>query len=192
MKPRLARALVVSFLLLALPMRATTIPADLQARADAMSRTASLAVLAWVHDEGARLARASGPIDVAALGATVRAHFGVSPPHAGTVERTQTTAWAVLGSMEGADIEALCFLVLMAASRAAQEDRRTIMKSAKVINDAKALQRSPLREKQTRAALQPTKTPTPAPDRVAQFSAAARVVEGKLGRADLSRVALRR
>ncbi len=192
MKLRLAKALGVSFLLPALSMRATTIPADLQARADATSRTASPAVLAWVHEEGARLAKASGPIDAAALRATVRAHFGISPPHAGTVERTKATTWAALGSMEGADIEALCFLVLMAASRSAQEDLRAIMKSMKAINNAKALERSPLQNRQTLVVLQPTKTPTPAPDRVAQLVAAARGVEGKLGRADLSRVALRR
>jgi hypothetical protein len=45
--------------------------------------------------------------------------------------------WAVLGSMNGGDIEALAFLVLMAAAKSAQEDLKAIMAQVKAINAAK-------------------------------------------------------
>lgn len=45
--------------------------------------------------------------------------------------------WTVLGNMNGADIEALAFLVLMAASKSAQEDLKAIMAHVKAINAAK-------------------------------------------------------
>jgi len=169
------------------------IPTDLQARADALSRTASPPVLAWVHDEGARLANASGPVSVDALRTTIRSHFGVAPSTGGGVAKTQATQWAVLGGMNGADIEALAFLVLMQATKSAQEDVQAVMAGVKAINNAKAQQRTLLSEEQklTQGTLQPTKTPTPAPDRVSQLLAAARGVESKIGRADLSHVAVR-
>jgi hypothetical protein len=54
---------------------------------------------------------------------------------------TSTTNWAVLGSMNGQDIEAIAFLVLMQAAKSAQEDLKAIMASVKAINQAKAKQR---------------------------------------------------
>jgi hypothetical protein len=53
-----------------------------------------------------------------------------------------TTTWAVLGSMNNADIEALAFLVLVQASKSAQEDFKAIMAKVKAINAAKQCQRS--------------------------------------------------
>jgi hypothetical protein len=169
-----------ALLLCALSLQATTIPADLQAHADALSKTASPPVLAWVHDEGGRLAKATGPVDVSALEAKIRSQFTFA----------QTSRSAVVGSMNGADIEALAFLVLMDASKSAQEDLKAIMAGVQATNNAKAQQRKLLAVQQTVAEV-PTKTPTPAPDRVAQLLTAARGVEAKIGRADLSHVALR-
>ena len=53
----------------------------------------------------------------------------------------QKSNYAVLGSVNGEDIEALAFLVLMQAAKSAQEDLRDIMARVKAINDAKAAQR---------------------------------------------------
>ena len=61
-------------------------------------------------------------------------------------ESVQTTTWAVLGSMNGADIEAIAFLVLMAASKSAQEDLKGIMASVKSINDSKSGSKEKLRD----------------------------------------------
>ena len=47
------------------------------------------------------------------------------------------TTWAVLGQMNGADIEALAFIVLMDAAKSAQEDIRAVMDAVKDINEAK-------------------------------------------------------
>lgn len=50
-------------------------------------------------------------------------------------------AYGVLGSMNGQDIEAVAFLVLMQASKSAQEDLKAIMAKVKSINSQKAKQR---------------------------------------------------
>jgi hypothetical protein len=52
-----------------------------------------------------------------------------------------TTNWAILGSMPEGDIEAIAFLVLMQASKSAQEDVRGVMAGVKAINDKKKKQR---------------------------------------------------
>ena len=49
-----------------------------------------------------------------------------------------STNYAVLGNLNNADIEALCFLVLMQAAKSAQEDLKAIMSEVKGINEAKA------------------------------------------------------
>ncbi len=172
-------------LLLAVPASATTIPPDLQARADALSRTASPAVLSWAHAEGAKLARATGPVDVRSLQTAVRSSFAVATA-------SKSTPYGVLGSISDGDIEAICFIVLMEASKSAQEDLKAIMAGVKSINNAKAQQRSDLGASQKASSPLITHTPTPAPDRVAQLVTAARGVESRLSRSDLSRVAIRR
>lgn len=53
------------------------------------------------------------------------------------VKQLTTTTWSVLGSLNGQDIEALCFLVLMQASKSAQEDLKAIMAKVKSINEQK-------------------------------------------------------
>ena len=45
--------------------------------------------------------------------------------------------WAVLGAMNGADIEAMAFIVMMQAAASAQEDLKSIMDHVKAINAAK-------------------------------------------------------
>ena len=69
-----------------------------------------------------------------------------------------TTNWAVLGSMNGADVEAIAFLVLMQAAKSAQEDLKSIMADVKEINEAKAKLRGllqKLQEKSTTGAYMP-------------------------------------
>lgn len=51
-------------------------------------------------------------------------------------------AYGVPGSMNGQDIEAIAFLVLMQASKSAQEDLKAIMAKVKSINNQKAQQRA--------------------------------------------------
>jgi uncharacterized protein YciI len=164
---KLLRAVAPLFLALALPGFATTIPADLEARAAALKSHATPATLAWVHDQGATLAKSTGPVDVGAVKVKAQAN------------------WAVLGNMQGADIEALCFLVLMEAAKSAQEDLKAVMAHVKAINNAKASQRESL------ATAPAPKTHTPAPDRISEFVAAARRIEPKTASANLSRVGRR-
>jgi len=59
-----------------------------------------------------------------------------------------TTDYAVLGNLAGADIEALCFLVLMQAAKSAQEDLKAIMAEVKAINNTKDRQRDILKRLQ--------------------------------------------
>ncbi len=56
--------------------------------------------------------------------------------------------YGVLGSMNGQDIEAMAFLVLMQASKSAQEELKAIMANVKSINNAKAKQREALKKAQ--------------------------------------------
>jgi uncharacterized protein YjaG (DUF416 family) len=58
-----------------------------------------------------------------------------------------TIGYAILGSMPEGDIEALAFLVLMQAARAAQEDIRSIMERTKAINEQKAKHREALQNR---------------------------------------------
>lgn len=60
-------------------------------------------------------------------------------------------SWAVLGSLDGADIGALAFLVLMQSSKSAQEDLKAIMARVKAINEKKAKLRELLGDAQERA-----------------------------------------
>lgn len=48
-----------------------------------------------------------------------------------------STSYSVLGSMNGADIEALCFIVMMEASKSAREDLKAIMDGVKQINESR-------------------------------------------------------
>jgi|CXWL01.1.fsa_nt_gi hypothetical protein len=55
-----------------------------------------------------------------------------------TAVRKMATTYANLGNLNGADIEALCFLVLMQAAKSAQEDLKSIMAHVKAINSQKS------------------------------------------------------
>jgi hypothetical protein len=65
-----------------------------------------------------------------------------APPAPKLLEATQETIahtqWSVLGDLADADIQALAFLVLMQASKSAQEDLEAIMANVKAINSEKA------------------------------------------------------
>ena len=54
-----------------------------------------------------------------------------------TAVRKLATNYATLGNLNGADIEALCFLVLMDAAKSAQDDIKNIMAATKAINNQK-------------------------------------------------------
>jgi hypothetical protein len=47
----------------------------------------------------------------------------------GSYDILPSSSWAVLGAMNGQDIEAIAFLVVMQAAKAAQEDIKAIMGS---------------------------------------------------------------
>lgn len=58
--------------------------------------------------------------------------------------KTQATNYAVLGNLNNADIETLCFLVMMQAAKSAQEDLKAIMAGVKNINEQKKKMREAL------------------------------------------------
>lgn len=71
--------------------------------------------------------------------------------------KMKTQSYAVLGSMNGQDIEALAFLVMMQAAKSAQEDLKAIMAKVKSINEQKAKQRellSKMQQQRTMTAIQ--------------------------------------
>ena len=71
--------------------------------------------------------------------------------------KLKTQSYAVLGSMNGQDIEALAFLVMMQAAKSAQEDLKVIMANVKAINEQKAKQRallSNMQQQRTMTAIQ--------------------------------------
>jgi hypothetical protein len=155
---------------LSLAAPASEIPSDLKAREAALASHAAPGVVPWAHEQGVRLAKGGGAVDV------------------GAVEKSAKTSWSVLGSMPDADIEALCFLVLMEAAKSAQEDLKAVMAGVKAINAEKAKQRETLAQQQAAAAALRTPTPTPGSDRVAAFVAAARRIAPRTQGADLSKL----
>jgi hypothetical protein len=163
---------------------AATIPPDLAARAGQLRSQASLQVLAWVDAQGLALARSRGPIDVAALQATVRANFGNKPPDSvGGAAPPAAPTWGVLGNLGDGDIEAIAFLVLMHAAKSAQEDLKAIMAGVKAANAGKSRQRVT-----DSGAQRIAPTPTPLPDRTSDLLAAARKLVERTRGARLSRI----
>lgn len=77
---------------------------------------------------------------VAWIKTTAREMNAKSLPADSAMAKTRT--YGVLGSMNGQDIEALAFLVLMQASKSAQEDLKAIMAQVKAINNQKEKLRS--------------------------------------------------
>lgn len=67
--------------------------------------------------------------------------------------KTEATNWAVLGNLNSGDIEALCFLVMMQASKSSQEDLKAIMAKVKAINNQKQQQREMLSKMQQQQSL---------------------------------------
>src|SRR5689334_20432816 len=62
----------------------------------------------------------------------------------GTTQAAITTTFGNLGNVNGADIEALTFIVLMDAAQSAQQDLQSIMDHVKQINKAKEQLRNEL------------------------------------------------
>lgn len=67
--------------------------------------------------------------------------------------KTEATNWVVLGNLNSGDIEALCFLVMMQASKSSQEDLKAIMAKVKAINNQKQQQREMLSKMQQQQSL---------------------------------------
>ena len=61
-------------------------------------------------------------------------------------DELNSETYSVPGSMNGQDIEAIAFLVLMQAAKSAQEDLKAIMAQVKAINNAKQKQRELMSE----------------------------------------------
>jgi len=140
-----------------------------------------------VHEQAAALAKARGPIDVAALQAAARARFGKKQmPSNRIAGGTSGTTYPNLGSMGDGDIMAIAFIVMMEAAKSAREDLKAIMAGVKAINKDKESQRESVEKIRQ---MGPTATPTP--DRVALLVAAARGVVGRTHSARLSLVAPR-
>ncbi len=71
--------------------------------------------------------------------------------------KAKTQSYAVPGSMNGQDIEALAFLVMMQAAKSAQEDLKAIIAKVKAVNEQKAKQRellSKMQQQRTMTAIQ--------------------------------------
>ena len=66
-----------------------------------------------------------------------------------------TTNWAVLGSMNGQDIEAILFIMMMKIAKAAEDDLRAIMESINEINEKKAKLRGLLQKIKEKASTSP-------------------------------------
>ncbi len=98
----------------------------------------------------------------------------------------EQSTYAVLGNMNNADIEALCFLVLMQAAKSAQEDLKAIMAEVKDINKQKAGWRENANSTNTEGLSNPDETPTDsAPGRfLSAASDALSVYEAKLSSND--------
>src|SRR5207237_568204 len=107
------------------------------------------------------LSKGSGPVEVQALQRAARNHFGV---------RRAGPAGQTLMDLRDVDIEALCFIVMMEAAKDAEADLKAMMEGLNDINK-KAEQRTAVAAERTAAAKlrTPLPTPTPAPDRIAQF-----------------------
>lgn len=70
---------------------------------------------------------------------------------------TRSKSYGALGNLNGQDIEAIAFLVLMQASKSAQEDLKAIMAKVKSINNQKTQQRellSKMQQQKTITAIQ--------------------------------------
>jgi hypothetical protein len=102
------------------------IPPAVAARAAQMERVASPAVKSWAAREGPAIARGSGD------------------PHVMARAAVSQTRWATPGRLSDADVEALAFLVLVQATRSAQEDLKAVMGRVKAIDDSKAQMREAL------------------------------------------------
>jgi hypothetical protein len=183
-------ALLACALLASLSASATSIPPDLAARADQLRREASPQVLAWIGEQARALAKGHGPVDVAALQAAARSRFArkqiASGNSATPLGAPYDKAVRNMGMAADGDIEAICFIVLMEATKDMDQDLKMIMDDVKATTHKKAELRAVVSSVQ-----KTTPTPTPAPDRAAELLARARALVDKTQAARLSRVAPR-
>ncbi len=188
-----ARTLVLLFAISASAF-ATTIPPDLEAHAAELRKHASPQLLAWAHDQGVALARAHGPVDLGALEQTIRSQFVAKPVPAAKSGAASKTAGSVtypnLGNLGNEDVMAIAFIVMMEASKSAQEDLKGIMDGVKAINKQKDGLRTTENEINKLSASMAS-NPTPAPDRVSELVAAARNIQGRTLGANLLTLAHR-
>jgi hypothetical protein len=98
------------------------------------------------REEQRRLA-ALAPADrakIASGASTLRARLAKAPApnqRAKAVDEHARDVAVLLGASSGADIEAIAFLVMMEAAKAAREDLKSIMAGVRAINDAKTCKR---------------------------------------------------
>jgi hypothetical protein len=78
-----------------------------------------------------------GPQARAWIGQEVQLQTAIAAPSEQGVINDIRSSNAILGNLNGADVEALCFLVLMAAAKSADQDLRSVMAGVKSINAAK-------------------------------------------------------
>ena len=106
------------------------LPVGAQSRYDALMRTASPAVKNWISQQIARAKAAGRPPTESEL------RSSASSP----------TSRVVLGSMNGQDIEALAFLVLMQAAKSAMEDVKAAMDHVRYENEKKKQQKDAMQK----------------------------------------------
>ena len=145
-----APILCIATLILAPPLFAAAppqrtapeLPLDQKARADRIWSIASPAAKSWATQHARAVA------------------VGPGDPYALANAAASQSKWAVLGNLQGADIEALAFLVLMEASKSAQEDLKAIMDRVKAQNEAKAKLRAALEKVQRDLSANAGRAPT--------------------------------
>jgi len=76
-----------------------------------------------------------------------------NPTSPTSLEETTSEFYPILGAMNGQDIEAIAFLVLMQAAKSAQEDLKAIMNHVKEINKQKQKLRELMSELSSKALL---------------------------------------
>jgi glycine cleavage system H lipoate-binding protein len=103
-------------------------PPEMTHRYTVLSSKIQPSAKAWVQQR-ALLESKKNTLDVASLKADARSHFQ-----------------AANANLQGADIEAVVFIVLMEASKAAEDDLKTIMGEVKAINNSKQALRDTLND----------------------------------------------
>lgn len=157
------------------PQEIPPLPPAAVRRQDALLPRLQPTVRTWVQEQAQRQRGLPAP-DLEAIRQAARDRFRpINDPAAATRPRATIAVRpgppaplnpaVPQGVLSSADIEALCFIVLMQASKSAQEDLKAIMDGVKAINKQKEGLRQLTNEvKQKRASAQSGDTPCASPD----------------------------